>query len=246
MPEGRTPGRHDGRDAEVRRFSPLPLRRHPSSRARRHLLVRVQSLVTPIFLLRSISCFPPRLSRPHDGSSHRREVLYFPLFLKESPENHHPHLRQGILGLPFASPPFLSSSFSFCHQAFLRIDMTARGSERGASTSPLEAIASAVSVVTENFPPGGPRAVTIHPDYERYVVTAVDGRRRLLSLDFTKNVQHTTRLRWSTSRTPLARRSSSHAHRLPHHGTVRHGGFVQRGAAGTRRRALRAQYRPAP
>lgn len=34
MPEGRTPGRHDGRDAEVRRFSPLPLRRHPSSRAR--------------------------------------------------------------------------------------------------------------------------------------------------------------------------------------------------------------------
>lgn len=30
MPEGRTPGRHDGRDAEVRRFSPLPLRRHPS------------------------------------------------------------------------------------------------------------------------------------------------------------------------------------------------------------------------
>lgn len=58
---------------------------------------------------------------------------------KESPENHHPHLRQGILGLPFASPPFLSSSFSFCHQAFLRIDMMARGSERGASTSPLEA-----------------------------------------------------------------------------------------------------------
>lgn len=29
MPEGRTPGRHDGRDAEVRRFSPFPLRRHP-------------------------------------------------------------------------------------------------------------------------------------------------------------------------------------------------------------------------
>lgn len=35
MPEGRTPGRHDGRDAEVRRFSPLSLRRHPSSRVRR-------------------------------------------------------------------------------------------------------------------------------------------------------------------------------------------------------------------
>lgn len=31
MPEGRTPGRHDGRDAEVRRFSPFPFRRHPSS-----------------------------------------------------------------------------------------------------------------------------------------------------------------------------------------------------------------------
>lgn len=46
MPEGRTPGRHDGRDAEVRRFSPLPLRRHPSSRARRHLLVRVSRSVS--------------------------------------------------------------------------------------------------------------------------------------------------------------------------------------------------------
>lgn len=74
MPEGRTPGRHDGRDAEVRRFSPLPLRRHPSSRARRHLLVRVQSLVTPIFyydrsalflsLSLSVSFF---FSRPLDG-----------------------------------------------------------------------------------------------------------------------------------------------------------------------------------
>lgn len=31
MPEGRTPGRHDGRDAEVRRFSPFPFRRHPFS-----------------------------------------------------------------------------------------------------------------------------------------------------------------------------------------------------------------------
>ena len=31
MPEGRTPGRHDGRDAEVRRFSPFPLCRHPFS-----------------------------------------------------------------------------------------------------------------------------------------------------------------------------------------------------------------------
>lgn len=30
MPEGRTPGRHDGRDAEVSRLAPLPLRRHPS------------------------------------------------------------------------------------------------------------------------------------------------------------------------------------------------------------------------
>lgn len=29
MSEGRTPGRHDGRDAEVRRFAPFPLHRHP-------------------------------------------------------------------------------------------------------------------------------------------------------------------------------------------------------------------------
>lgn len=28
MSEGRTPGRHDGRDAEVRRFTPFPLHGH--------------------------------------------------------------------------------------------------------------------------------------------------------------------------------------------------------------------------
>lgn len=67
---------------------------------------------------------------------------------------------------------------------FLRIDMMARGSKRGASTSPLEAIASAVSVIAEDFP----SLSTLTS--ERHVVTAVIARRcRLLSLDLTLNVQ---------------------------------------------------------
>lgn len=58
-------------------------------------------------------------------------------------------------------------------------------------------------------------------------------------------LRRTTRLRCSTSRTPLARRSSSHAHRLtpppvPRSTAV----YAQRGAADGRLSALRAQYRP--
>lgn len=125
MPEGRTPGRHDGRDAEVRRFSPLPLRRHPSSRARRHLLVRVQSLVTPIFLLRSIrGCSTLFLVPSMIYLTVARSTHHFPLFLRgKSRENHHPHLRQGILSISVSSRVFfLSSSFSFSVQLFFLPD----------------------------------------------------------------------------------------------------------------------------
>ena len=50
MPEGRTPGRHDGRDAEVRRFSPFPLCRHPFS---------ADDTLIPIFSSRSLLALCP-------------------------------------------------------------------------------------------------------------------------------------------------------------------------------------------
>lgn len=60
MPEGRTPGRHDGRDAEVRRFSPLPLCRHSSSHARRHSYSYALNIF--LFSLSSLSYIPSNLS----------------------------------------------------------------------------------------------------------------------------------------------------------------------------------------
>lgn len=57
MPEGRTPGRHDGRDTEVRRFSPLPLRRHPSTRARRRSSL-LATYASGLFLARFARSLP--------------------------------------------------------------------------------------------------------------------------------------------------------------------------------------------
>lgn len=219
MPEGRTPGRHDGRDAEVRRFSPLPLRRHPSSRARQHLLVRVQSLVTPIFLLRSIRCrarlslllsrFPRRFifspSRGPPLSSLPQEKSRAP---SPSLGTRHAKCLSFVLRV-FSSPP----SSPFRHQVFLRLDMLAR--ERRLRFFSSKRSRARYPVVAVDLP----EVCVSSPS----TLTAVTLRRHgdgssAMRLDFTRNVtRRTTRLRCSTSRTPLARRSSSHAHRLPHH-----------------------------
>lgn len=116
MPEGRTPGRHDGRDAEVRRFSPLSLRRHPSSRARRrHTLIRTffdLSLAQPIrSSLSRVLHHAPFLTR----TSRISTLLFFSwrTIREKSP---HPHSRQGIPNDSLAPNLVFQLGSSFCHQ----------------------------------------------------------------------------------------------------------------------------------
>lgn len=135
MREGRTSGRHDGRDTKVRRFTPLSLRRHASSRARQHLFVRVESLLSWLFdrfyLLSSISLSLARslsiylsllLSRSLQEKSNS---TFFALLLQQNPQgNHHPHSRQGILGLRRS----LNSLFSVFLYFFVSFSLPVRPS----------------------------------------------------------------------------------------------------------------------
>lgn len=108
MPEGRTPRRHNGRYAEVRRFSPLSLRRHPSSRTRRFLFVLAFSLFT--FSLSDAAHYCP--TSPHYP---RLSAFASPL-RKKGQENQHPHSYDSLaISLPSAhfSPFRLSSLHHF-------------------------------------------------------------------------------------------------------------------------------------
>lgn len=124
MPEGRTPGRHDGRNAEVRRFSPLSLRRHPSSRARRH------SYAFSLFLLPTDLC--PR------AAVYLTKLfvhLFFLLFEKKVEKINtltRDKAYQAPVGtlVPSACPLFTTAP-SFCHQALVRVNMMTYGNERG-------------------------------------------------------------------------------------------------------------------
>lgn len=140
MPQGRTPGRHDGRDAEVRRFSPLPLRRHPSSRLDDTLTrTRFKSLLAPGRSVPSLAS-PSRFISPVD-------VLLF----EESRENHHPHSRQGILGgvrrSPSFSPFVLTLSPGVSSRRHDDLQQRERRLYLPPVLSPLEAIANAISPV---------------------------------------------------------------------------------------------------
>jgi len=117
MPEGRTPGRHDGRDAEVRRFSPLSLRRHPFSRARRrHSCPSFGSRLLPASLRQNLQ------------DSHFIVSLSWRKVREKSP---HPHSRRDIANDPpgpILDPRHLGSSFR--HQVLhVRIDMIRGDSE---------------------------------------------------------------------------------------------------------------------
>lgn len=118
MPEGRTPGRHDGRDAEVRRFSPFPFRRHPFSPPTTHFdsLDFSLALSLPFFLSFHTVLFLPLLFFFFFASSlylsSRSLSLSLLSFLPSLPLSLPPTLPPTSL-LPFSLRPSLPLPLSF-------------------------------------------------------------------------------------------------------------------------------------
>lgn len=125
MPEGRTPGRHDGRDAEVRRFSPFPFRRHPFSPPTTHFDSLDFSLALSLLFFLSFHTvlFLPLLffaSSLYLSSRSLSLSLFFPSFPPSFPPTHPPsHLPPPFLPpFLFPSPSFFLSSSSSLYPPF--------------------------------------------------------------------------------------------------------------------------------
>lgn len=109
MPEGRTPGRHDGRDAEVRRFSPFPFRRHPFSPPTTHFDSLDFSLVLSLLFFLSFHTvlFLPLLFLFFFASSlYLNSLSFLPSFLPSLLPSHPPSLPP-----PSSLPPTVPLSF---------------------------------------------------------------------------------------------------------------------------------------
>lgn len=152
MPEGRTPGRHDGRDAEVRRFSPFPFRRHPFSPPTTHFdsLDFSLALSLPFFLSFHTVLFLPLLfffffaSSLYLSSRSLSLSLFFPSFLPSLFPSHPPSLPPPSSLSPsvplslslFLSLVFFLSLSSVLHQRArsLRLSFAVRSSNHNSLT----------------------------------------------------------------------------------------------------------------